>query len=273
MSVAGRTKMSVKTAIMAVAASAPVGEAAASAWAASAETLRRLGATNDERLAAIFGQCAHESGGFLHRFENLNYSAAALRRVFRKYFPAGDYDAFARQPEKIANRVYASRMGNGPPASGDGWRYRGRGYIQLTGKDNYTRFGAAIGVDLVRDPDRAADPAVAWQIAVRYMATRRRAGRTLLAWADLRDDEMVTEGINGGQHGLLDRQIRTARALRALTGEIPVIEWQRLLLGAGFEPGPIDGLMGPKTRAAQAEAAARFGAEGAALLEHLRAVG
>lgn len=262
--------MSVRTAIMAVAASDHVGDAAASAWEANAEALRKLGATNDERLAAIVGQCAHESGGFLHRFENLNYSAAALKRVFRRHFPDGDFDAFARQPEKIANRVYANRMDNGPPSSGDGWRYRGRGYIQLTGKDNYARYGRDIGIDLVRDPDQAAEPGVAWQIAVRYMATRRRAGRTLLVWADLRDDEMVTEGINGGQHGLLDRQIRTARAYRALTGEIPVIEWQRLLLAAGFAPGPIDGLMGPKTRAAQEAAAAKFGVEGAALVERLR---
>jgi putative chitinase len=257
---------------MAVAASDHVGEAAASAWAANAEALRQLGATSDERLAAIIGQCAHESGGFVHRFENLNYSAAGLETVFGKYFAEGEYAQFARQPERIANRVYGNRMKNGPPASGDGWRFRGRGYIQLTGRDNYTRYSQEIGIDLVDDPDRAAEPGVAWRIAVRYMAKRRKSGKTLLAWADLRQDLMVTKGINGGTNGRVDREIKTAKALQALNGEIPVVEWQRLLLAAGFEPGPIDGLMGPKTRAAQEAASARFGAEGAALADRLRAV-
>lgn len=264
--------MSVEAAILAVAASQTVGHTAFEAWQANAAELERLGATSNMRLAAIFGQCAHESGGFLHRFENLNYSASALNRVFRRHFPtmaiARDY---ARQPERIANRAYADRMGNGPESSGDGWRYRGRGYIQLTGKSNYETFGRAIGVDLVDHPDKAAEPGTAWLVAVRYMATRRRSGKSLLEWADEGADRMVTLGINGGTHGLADRQMRTARALQALSGDVPTIELQRLLLAAGFDPGPIDGLMGPRTEAARDAAERHYGVSGAALVDKLRA--
>jgi len=265
--------MTAGAAIMAVAASRTAGARAADAWAADAAALNELGATGAARLAAIFGQCAHESGGFLHRFENLNYSAEALHRVFRRHFPDMDVARdYARRPERIANRAYGGRMGNGPEASGDGWRYRGRGWIQLTGKGNYASFGRAIGIDLVAAPDRAAEPAIAWRLAVRYMATRRRSGRTLLEWAEAGEVRMVTLGINGGTHGLADREMRTARALSALTGEVPVAELQRLLLAAGFEPGPVDGLMGPKTRAAREAAEAELGLAGAALVERLRAM-
>jgi len=263
--------MSLKSAIRAVAASATVGDTAFDAWKANEAELERLGATNDHRLAAIIGQCAHESGGFLHRFENLNYSAAALRRVFRRHFPtAAIANDYARNPERIANRAYSDRMGNGSEASGDGWRYRGRGYIQLTGKSNYQTFGDAINIDLVSHPDKAAEPGTAWLVAVRYMASRRRSGKTLLQWADEGADRMVTLGINGGTHGLADREMRTARALAALSGDVPVIEWQRLLLAAGFNPGPIDGLDGPKTRAARQEAEQALGLSGSALVDKLR---
>lgn len=254
--------MSVKSAIAAVAASKTAASAAAKAWSDNEAKLQALGATSPERLAAIFGQCGHESGGFLHRFENLNYSQSALLRVFRKYFPtAAEAAQYARKPEKIANRCYGGRMGNGPESSGDGWKYRGRGYIQLTGKSNYKSFGSAIGEDLVGNPDLAAEPSIAWMVAVRYMASRKSAGKTALQWADEGDTRMVTKIINGGTHGLADREMRTARALAALGGSVtpPVIEQQRLLLAAGFNPGPVDGLMGKKTKAAikAAEAALR----------------
>lgn len=152
--------MSVDAAIAAVAASRTAAATASEAWNTHAAKLEALGANSPKRLAAIFGQCAHESGGFLHRFENLNYSEASLLRVFKKYFkPPFKASDYARKPEKIANRVYGGRMDNGPESSGDGWRYRGRGYIQLTGKANYTSFGTAIGEDLVGNPDLAAEPA------------------------------------------------------------------------------------------------------------------
>ena len=104
------------------------------------EVLPQYNITDIARTAAFMAQCAHESGGFTMLSENLNYSAQGLMGVFKKYFPTAELaNAYARQPEKIANRVYANRMGNGPEESGDGYKFRGRGLIQLTGKDNYRR--------------------------------------------------------------------------------------------------------------------------------------
>ena len=101
-----------------------------------------------QRIASFLAQCAHESGGFVFLKENLNYKAESLVRVWPKYFPDIETaKAYEKQPEKIANRAYANRMGNGDEASGDGWRYCGRGLIQLTGKTNYTWFAASIGID------------------------------------------------------------------------------------------------------------------------------
>lgn len=262
--------MTIDAAIRAVAHSGTVAAAASAAWHADGAALEAAGINNNDRRAMLIGQCAHESAGFLHRFENLNYSADALFRVFRsKFADRAECEAFARQPERIANRAYANRMGNGSEASGDGFRYRGRGYLQLTGKDNYRIFGDRLGIDLVGDPDRAAEPSICWRIAADYCASRRRSGRTLLEWADLGDTTMVTKGINGGTHGLADRIARTARALAALSNEVPVAEQQRLLLAAGFNPGPIDGLMGPKTRAATDAASAATGVAPPALWAHL----
>ncbi len=241
--------MSIQAAIRAVSASQTVANEAFSAWQARAMDLQNLGATTDKRLASIFGQCAHESAGFRVRFENLNYSAAGLKAIFGRHFSSqAERNHFARKPEMIANRVYSNRNGNGSEASGDGWRFRGRGYIQLTGRSNYRISGAAVGVDLESNPEQAANPDIAWMVAVRYMASRKRSSKTLLEWADLSDDLMVTKGINGGTNGLHDRIVNTAKALHALSGKTDTAEWQALLLAAGFDPGPIDGLMGPKTR-------------------------
>ena len=100
-----------------------------------------------ERVAAFLAQCAHESGGFKFLKENLNYKAASLRKVFPKYFPTDELaHAYEKKPEKIANRIYGNRMGNGPEESGDGFRYCGRGLIQLTGKDNYSWFAASLEI-------------------------------------------------------------------------------------------------------------------------------
>jgi len=118
------------------------------------ETFDRFDISTPERQACFLGQCAHESGGFTALKENLNYSAEGLTKVWPKRFPSLDVaQPYHRNPEKIANKVYADRMGNGNEASGEGFKYRGRGLIQLTGKDNYRACGEALGVDLLEDPD------------------------------------------------------------------------------------------------------------------------
>jgi putative chitinase len=265
--------MTVQAAILSCASSSVTGHIAHQAWEAGAAQLISLGVNTPRRQASMIGQCAHESARFRTRFENLNYSGEGLWRVFRKYFSSpAQADSYARQPERIANRVYANRMDNGSEASGDGWRFRGRGFLQLTGRSNYRVFGGVIGVNLEADPDRAADPELCWLLAASYMARRKLSGRTLLEWADVPDVIMVTKGINGGTHGLQDRMQLTALAYEALSGEASVAEWQSLLLNAGFDPGPIDGLMGPRTDAAIAAAEAMFSLSGEALLSALRSI-
>jgi putative chitinase len=120
------------------------------------ETALKFGITTNLRLAHFLAQCALESTGFKATVENLSYSADRLRQVFPKYFRDVDPAAYARNQEKIGNRVYANRMGNGDEASGDGFKFRGRGYIQLTGKNNYTSFSGFIGEDCVAEPDLVA---------------------------------------------------------------------------------------------------------------------
>lgn len=268
--------MTVKDAILACASSSVTAKIATDAWEAAEADLSAIGITNNERRAMLIGQCAHESARFRVRFENLNYSGAGLWKVFgsRHFASKAEANTFARQPERIANRVYSDRMGNGSEASGDGWRYRGRGYLQLTGRSNYRIYGDLLGLDLENTPDLAAEPEHCWRIAAQYCARTRRSHRTLLDWADAPDPDviMVTKGINGGTHGLADREVQTARALSVLTGQASTAEWQALLLNAGFNPGPIDGLEGPKTRAARAAAEAHFSAFGDELLQILRDV-
>lgn len=165
------------------------------------------------RLAHFIAQIAHESGSFKYKSENLNYSAKALRAVFGKYF---DTDAMAeqhaRKPEQIANIVYANRMGNGDPESGDGWLYRGRGLIQLTGKENYARCAEAIGVDCENQPDLLCDDAAAAVAAACWYWQSRK----LNDLADSDDIKGITRKINGGYHGLEDREAFYQRARAAL---------------------------------------------------------
>lgn len=161
------------------------------------------------RIAHFISQIAHESGSFRYSSENLNYSAGALRTVFGKYFKSDELaDEYARKPEKIASRVYADRMGNGDEASGDGWRYRGRGLIQLTGKENYTRCGEGIGRDLVAKPDQLATDAHAAVAASGWYWN----SRGLNAYADKDDVETITRKINGGLNGIDDRKENLVRA-------------------------------------------------------------
>ena len=156
------------------------------------------------RLAHFLAQCGHESGGFKVVKENLNYGAKGLRSIFGKYFPTDALAlAYERKPEKIANKVYANRMLNGDESSGDGYKFCGRGYIQLTGKENYTNFGKAIGVDLTATPDLVATQypllSAAWFFHKNGLHKLADAGATEAAVTS------VTKRVNGGVIGLADR--------------------------------------------------------------------
>ena len=167
-----------------------------------------------ERIAAFIAQCGHESGGWRTFSENLNYSAKALDAIFGKYFKrAGrDAQAYHRQPEKIANVVYAGRMSNGDTDSGDGWKYRGRGPIQLTGKANYSAFSADMDVDAVDSPDNVSeDKEMALMSAIWYWNKN-----SLNKYADSGDIKTMTKRINGGYIGLEDRIHHWEMALTAM---------------------------------------------------------
>ena len=154
------------------------------------------------RLAHFLAQCGHESGGFKAVSENLNYSADGLKKIFAKYFP-GDTSAYARNPEKIASKVYANRMGNGDEASKEGWKFRGRGYIQLTGKANYEKFTKFIGEDCISNPDLVATKYPLASAAFFFDSNK------LWAICDRGSDDAavtaVTKRVNGGTIGLADR--------------------------------------------------------------------
>ena len=162
-----------------------------------------------QRMAAFLAQCAHESGNFVFIKENLNYKAASLRKVFPKYFPTDELaQQYANKPAAIANRVYANRMGNGDEASGDGYKFCGRGLIQVTGRDNYSWFAASLGIE----PEEASE----------YMETFEGAAQSacwfwetnnLNQWADRGDIVTLTKRINGGTIGLEDRKKHYEHAL------------------------------------------------------------
>ncbi|MHB1050998.1 MAG: glycoside hydrolase family 19 protein [Bacteroidota bacterium] len=165
------------------------------------------------RQAAFIAQVAHESAQLTRVEENLNYSAEGLRKIFPKYFPSDELAAeYARKPQKIASRVYANRMGNGDEASFEGWRYRGRGPFQLTGRDNYRLCGAALGLDLLEDPDQLLMPEPGIESACWYWS-----GRGLNSLADINDFKTITKRINGGYIGLEDREKYYQRAMEVLT--------------------------------------------------------
>ena len=157
--------------------------------------------TTPQRVAAFLAQCAHESGGFVFLKENLNYKAASLRRVFPKYFPDDAIAAqYAGKGEMIANRVYANRMGNGDEASGDGFRYCGRGLIQLTGKNNYTFFAGSLDIPV----EEASEYLQTFEGAVQSACFFWEQNK-LNQWADKGDILTLTKRINGGTIGLEDR--------------------------------------------------------------------
>ena len=164
------------------------------------------------RVAHFIAQCAHESGNFVFIKENLNYRAASLRKVFPKYFPTDEIAAaYANKPAMIANRVYANRMGNGDEASGDGYRYCGRGLIQLTGKDNYTFFAGSLEISVEEAAEYLATFEGAAQSACWFWEQNK-----LNRFADANDVRGLTRAINGGFIGLEDRQKHTAHALHVL---------------------------------------------------------
>jgi putative chitinase len=173
----------------------------------------RFNINTPRRIAAFIGQCAHESANFTALTENLNYRGESLMRVWPRHFPTPEVAAqYHRKPEQIANRAYANRMGNGPEASGDGWKYRGRGLIQLTGKDNYQLASDALRVDLVNNPDLVTQPDMAALTAAWFWNKRG-----LNDLADAGDNQQISRRINGGTHGMDDRLQRTATALALLT--------------------------------------------------------
>jgi len=157
-----------------------------------------------QRMAAFIAQCAHESGGFMVLKENLNYKAATLRKIFPKYFStdemANKYASMPNKQEAIANLVYANRMGNGSPETGDGYKFCGRGLIQLTGRDNYTFFAGSLGISVEEASEYLATFEGAAQSACWFWETN-----DLNKWADKGDIVTLTKRINGGTIGLEDR--------------------------------------------------------------------
>ena len=176
------------------------------------ETFAKYDISTPKRQAAFIGQCQHESANFKTLEENLHYKAESLMKVWPSRFTDKIVaDAYANNPEKIANKVYGGRMGNGNEESGDGWKYHGRGLIQLTGKENYERCGASINVDLINNPDYLLDPKYATLSAGWFW---NRKGLNELA--DAKDIETMTKRINGGLIGFDDRKIKIAKALSVL---------------------------------------------------------
>jgi putative chitinase len=210
-----------------------------------------------ERVAGFIAQCGHESGGFRVLSENLNYSAAALNKIFPKYFRRAGRDAqeYHRQPEKIANVIYANRMDNGDTDSGDGWRFRGGGILQLTGRYNYTHFGRAV--------DKTADE------AVDYVRTKKGAldsacwfwdENNINKYCDNMDIVGMTKRINGGTIGLEDRKKHYIHAIDVLGGdyEEPDVNYNQTIRKGSRGPlvaevqeklniNPADGIFGPGT--------------------------
>jgi putative chitinase len=167
------------------------------------DTASKFNITNTLRLAHFLAQCGHESGGFKAVSENLNYSADGLKKIFPKYFPGNLNESYARQPEKIASRVYGSRMGNGDEASKEGFKFRGRGYIQLTGKSNYATFDKFVDDDILGNPDLVATKYPLMSAA--FFFNNNSLWSICDRGADDATVTAVTKRVNGGTIGLADR--------------------------------------------------------------------
>lgn len=241
-------------------------------------TMKKYGINTALRLAHFLGQGLIETGFLRYKAENLNYSADGLLRVFPKYFTPEEAKKYARKPEKIANRVYANRMGNGDEASGDGWRYRGRGFFQLTGKNNYQRYGEMADIDLVKHPEvLEKDLTKSVKVAAAFFS---KTG--LNEYADQNDAAAVSRGVNRGDphsrykaHGEAERVVWTRKVLDVvrnpqrlveagvaahapsiaaglkLGDEGPVVRsMQEKLALLGYPVGIADGIFGQNTRRA-----------------------
>lgn len=177
------------------------------------ETFQRFEILTPRQQAAFIGQCGHECGNFRMLEENLNYRAETLMKLWPKRFPTLEFaKQFERNPKKIANTVYANRMGNRDEASGDGYRFRGRGCIQLTGSANYYHASKALGVDFIMEPDLVATPQYAALTAGFFWSTQK-----LNPIAESGNNLALTKKINGGTIGLSDRILHTNQALALLT--------------------------------------------------------
>ncbi len=176
-------------------------------------TFQRFDISTPIRQASFIGQCGHECGNFKILEENLNYRAETLMKLWKSRFPTIEIaNEYARNPKKIANKVYSSRMGNRDESSGDGYRFRGRGCIQLTGHANYFHAGKSCGEDFVMNPDLVATPKYAAMTAGWFWNTHK-----LNQFADVGDYKTMTKKINGGFIGLADREKHIAHALSVLT--------------------------------------------------------
>lgn len=173
--------------------------------------MSRYGITTRARVAAFLAQVGHESAGLSRIEENLRYTASRLLAVFPQYFDADQAKAYANKPEAIAARVYANRNGNGPEASGDGWRYRGRGLIQITGSANYAEQAVFLGLPLMAEPERLLQPGPAALSAAAYWQSR-----SLNGLADAGQFATITRRINGGLNGQPDRLRRLQLATAAI---------------------------------------------------------
>jgi putative chitinase len=209
---------------------AGVKQATAEKWARAVSlACQEFDINTPQRIAGFLSQCAHESGGFERLQENLNYSADGMAGIWPKRFAVLGPDkkpvkkdgknqpnkfalALHRKPEMIANVVYSGRMGNGPTESGEGWKYRGRGLKQLTGKDNHRACSEGLGVDLVENPDLLLEPVYAARSAAWFWSANKCNN-----FADLGDIEGLTKRINGGLIGIDDRKKRYASAMRSLS--------------------------------------------------------
>ncbi len=175
------------------------------------QAMARYGITTRPRVAAFLAQIGHESAGLSRVEETLRYTAPRLLQVFPRHFDDASAKAYANKPEAIASRVYGGRLGNGIEASGDGWRYRGRGLIQITGRANYAEQAVFLGLPLLAEPDLLAQPGPAALSAAAYWHARG-----LNALADAQHFDQITRRINGGLNGQPDRVKRLQRALVVL---------------------------------------------------------
>jgi putative chitinase len=183
---------------------------------ASFAKMKELWKVTDEQLAHILGQCHHESGGFTADTENLNYGVKGLMSIFKKYFPTEALALqYERKPEKIANKVYASRMGNGDEASGDGWKFRGRGALQLTGKDNYKAFTTFIKEDCVADPDLVKNKYFLESALFFFNKNGLLPSCTTVTTDSI---TKISKRVNGGTHGLEDRIVQTNKFYKQIKG-------------------------------------------------------